>query len=212
MTLQQAQALNNKIKGATAWVYDRFKAIENTYEQVSEGDGMNEVANKMQKFAIKFYAEQQVPNLIECWVIQRIEDFDSQEQIDFLISKGEFFYIVDIEKHLKDKTKAFINSSIELARSFEALGLNAKKASKAGAYFGEAMTKNVSMSEGEIILSGGVTRNPSLKVKNGEYTVYTAPMITSADEVTFKEPSKSIAAMIFEVGKHVTRNQKPVTK
>ena len=103
MTLQQAQALNNKLKGETAWVYDRFIAIEDEFQKVIKKDNIEAFHIKTQEFITIYRKHQkQTKKLKKCWVIYKVSDFDTQEQIDDLISKGEFYYRVT-ERSLSDK-------------------------------------------------------------------------------------------------------------
>ena len=173
MTLQQAQALNNKLKGDTAWVYDRFVGIEDEFQKVVKKNNIEAFHIQTQEF-ISVYRKHQnsTKKLKKCWVIYQVSDFDTQEQIDDLISKGEFYYIVDIEKIIFDKIQVAINGFQELRKAINSISEQArqdilsndvKREIKSGIALIDKVSSNGVLDDSEIIISAGITRNPSLK-------------------------------------------------
>lgn len=90
-TLQQAIKSNNETKSESAWVYDRYNQIKDPSEPVT--------TTNISKMWDEF--EAQIPDLSQelnhsNFRLVPSNTFDSQEQINWLIKTGHFFYAKEV--------------------------------------------------------------------------------------------------------------------
>ncbi len=93
LSLAESKLLNNSIKCGYGWVYNRFLVLENAQRKVLEDDSTEVIMRKFEEFRACYNTElKRTEKLDHCWELHPIDRFDSGEQIEHLITKGEFYY------------------------------------------------------------------------------------------------------------------------
>lgn len=87
LSLADAKELNNERRTDAGWVFDRFSG-----EHVVETEGMTteQLMDAMDKWVANLPDENCLEDSL--FRLAKVETFDSQEQIDWLISQRKFFY------------------------------------------------------------------------------------------------------------------------
>lgn len=87
LPLEKAIKGNNSKKSDLAWLYDRYK----NYTIDTQGMNHQQLCKAFEEFAENLPDDSKPLNL-EKFRIVPVETFDSNEQIDFLIKEGKFYY------------------------------------------------------------------------------------------------------------------------